>query len=70
MQTTKKWNADFLKEKSFLTDPLADDLVAKIISNHGQEAVRDLFSQLTDNDDIISKPNVKPEIKDYFNNNQ
>lgn len=70
MQTTKKWNADFLKEKSFLTDPLADDLVAKIISNHGQEAVRDLFSQLTDNDDIISNANVKPEIKDYFNNNQ
>lgn len=67
---SKKWNNNFLKEKSNIIDPLADNLVAEIISNHGQEAVKDLFSQLTDNDDIIKNPEVKPEIKNYFNDNQ
>lgn len=66
---TSKWNDTFLKEKSMLIDPLADNLVSDIITNHGQEAIKDLFSQLTDNNDIISNPEVKPEIKDYFNNN-
>ncbi len=68
--TLTKWNNTFLKEKSKLIDPLADNLVSEMISNHGQEAIKDLFTQLTDNNDIISNPKVKPEIKNYFNKNQ
>lgn len=64
-----KWTADFLKEKSQLTDPIADNLVTNIINNHGQEAIKDLFSQLTDNNDISTNPNIKPETRDYFNSN-
>ncbi len=68
--TLTKWNNTFLKEKSKIIDPLADNLVSEMISNHGQEAIKDLFTQLTDNNDIISNPKVKPEIKNYFNKNQ
>lgn len=68
--TLTKWNNTFLKEKSKLIDPLADNLVSEMINNHGQEAIKDLFTQLTDNNDIISNPKVKPEIKNYFNKNQ
>ena len=68
--TLTKWNNTFLKEKSKLIDPLADNLVSEMINNHGQEAIKDLFTQLTDNNDIISNPKVKTEIKNYFNKNQ
>lgn len=65
----RNWEVSFLKEKSFQTDPLADQLVKDILQVHGQEAIKELFSQLTDNDDIIQNEKVKPEIRDYFNSN-
>lgn len=66
--STQTWDPKFLKEKSLLIDPVADQLVEKIIESHGLMAIKDLFGQLTDNDDIITNPNVKPEVRDYFNN--
>lgn len=71
MQSTKtmEWNDVFLKKKSTLTDPLADELIEKIMVNHGVIAIKDLFIQLTDNNDIIENKDVIPEVKDYFNQN-
>lgn len=66
---TLRWNENFLKEKSLKTDPLADELVSQIITLHGQNAIRELFSQLTNDSDIIENPKVKPEIRNYFNSN-
>lgn len=63
----RNWDPKFLKEKSFKIDPLADQLVADIIESDGQMAIRDLFGQLTDNNDIIQNPNVNPKVKEYFN---
>lgn len=58
---------NFLKQKSFEIDPLADKLIEDIIESDGLEAIRDLFGQLTDNSDIVKNDKVKPQIIDYFN---
>tara|TARA_B110000211_G_C14074585_1_gene551474 strand:- start:898 stop:2079 length:1182 start_codon:yes stop_codon:yes gene_type:complete len=57
----------FLKEKSFVIDPLADQLIEDIIKSEGLEAIKNLFSQLTDNSDIIKNTKVNPKVADYFN---
>lgn len=62
-----KWNDSFLKEQSFKTDPLADALIAEINEAHGMEQIRKLFTQLTDNNDIIQNEEVLPHVKEYFN---
>jgi len=62
-----KWNDDFLKQMSLKSDDLADTLVKKIIESHGIEEIRKLFSQLTDNNDILKNQSVLPEVIAYFN---
>lgn len=63
----RTWEPSFLKEKSYKIDPIADQLVADIIESHGQMAIKDLFGQLTDNDDIVQNPKTNPKVKEYFN---
>ncbi|MFZ9955741.1 MAG: oxygenase MpaB family protein [Flavobacteriales bacterium] len=64
---TTKWNDAFLKEMIRKSDALADDLVAKIITTHGIEEIKKLFTQLTDNNDILANQSVLPEVIAYFN---
>ena len=61
-----KWTDSFLKGMSMKTDELADQLVKAIIENHGVEEVRKLFSQLTDNNDVLARNDLLPEVRDYF----
>jgi len=61
-----KWNDSFLREMSMKTDILADNLVQKIIENHGLEEIKKLFSQLTDNNDVLARNDLLQEVRDYF----
>ncbi len=65
---TNTWTAEFLQEMSHKTDQSADQLVTQIIESHGIDEIRKLFSQLTNNDDILKNNSVLPEVKAYFNN--
>ncbi|MFM7022006.1 MAG: oxygenase MpaB family protein [Flavobacteriales bacterium] len=61
-----KWSTAFLQEQSHKTDPVADTLIAEITAAHGLEEVRKLFSQLTENNDLLKNDQVLQKVKDYF----
>ena len=61
----RQWTTEFLESKRKLTDPLADDVVSKIIKDGEKNAVNDLFGLFLKDDDALP-PNLPDEVRDYF----
>lgn len=65
-----KWNFDFLKAKSYLTDPKAEQVIQSIVVGNDFKELRTLFMKLNDNDDQAKGNDLNQVVYDYFNQDQ
>lgn len=66
-QVSRKWNVEFLKEMSLLTDPYAEEIVRDIVEKENYMAIRGLFLSLQENDSTANSPFVNDSLNEYFN---
>lgn len=65
----QKYNPDFLKQMSLLTDPECESIIGNIAADKDFTALRDLFKKLDSNDDNASSKELPEAVINYFNSN-
>ncbi|MEL7004894.1 MAG: oxygenase MpaB family protein [Bacteroidota bacterium] len=72
-QNTSRWSAEMLQEKRAHTDPLADQVVATIISSGYEKKINEVFHTLIKNETFTEETfkdfpdEVRTPVTDYFN---
>lgn len=61
----RQWTTEFLESKRKMTDPVADDVVNKIIQSGEKNAVNNLFGLFSKDDDELPA-DLPVEVRDYF----
>ena len=67
--SNRKYNSDFLKQMSLLTDPECEAIIGDIASGHDFTALRDLFKQLNTNGETSASNALPDSVIHYFNTN-
>lgn len=65
----QKYNPDFLKQMSLLTDPECEAIIGDIAAGQDFSALRDLFKQLNTNGETSASNALPDSVINYFNTN-